>query len=201
MDFLALGARGSDRFLDLTGARFLAAEDHPDWVARYLEANRRAFPPPLTLPGWVLADLYLMPAAIGMLVEGEEIVAAHVSVPTLESGVVFGVSLFSRRPGQGLAERVKRLTLAALQARAQRGVTQFDNPAVATHARIGPMRIEGPAPAVHDAPGSFVYRIDLVTRPALGPVRTMPSQELLARVGDGEAWWLVGRGMQVAGPR
>lgn len=181
LHFCALGSAANRASLDLcplgVPAEFLDAADHPEVVQRYLEANRRAFPPPLELPGWVLVDLYLMPGAIGLLLDGDEIVAAYVAAPTVQQGTVVGVSLFSHRPGLGLGVRVKRLTLAMLRAEVQRGITQWASPSMRTHTRIGPMRVEGPAPRVHGADGSFVYRIELSAPRPEGEPRPVPRAE------------------------
>ena len=69
--FRALGAGGNAPALDLAPygqpATYLDAAAEPGWVERYHAANRARFPGALALPGWVLVDLYLMPAAIGLL--------------------------------------------------------------------------------------------------------------------------------------
>lgn len=165
MRFVAVGAAENRAALDLcplgVDAEFVDAAVRPDLVERYLSANQRAFAPPLSLPGWVLVDLYLMPGAVGMILEGDDIVAAYVAVPTVLPGQVMGVSLFCHRPGMRLGETVKRLTLAMLRATSQVGITQWNNPAIATHCRIGPMRVLGPAPEIHGAKRSFRYRIEL----------------------------------------
>ena len=179
--FCALGAAANRASLDLfplgVPATFLDAAEHPELVARYLDANRRAFPPPLELAGWVLVDLFLMPGAIGLLLDGDEIVAAYVAAPTVQPGTVVGVSLFSHQPGLGLGLRVKRLTLAMLRAEVQRGITQWSSPSLRTHTRVGPMRVEGPAPAVHGAAGTFVYRIELGAAPPAGEARRIARQD------------------------
>lgn len=179
--FCALGAAANRVALDLcplgVPAVFLDAAAHPDLVARYLDANRRAFPPPLELPGWVLVDCYLMPGAIGLLLDGDEIVAAYVAAPTVVPGTVVGVSLFCHRPGHGLGLRVKQLTLAMLRAEVQRGITQWSSPSLRTHTRVGPMRVEGPAPAAHGAAGTFVYRIELGAPPPEGETRRIARQD------------------------
>lgn len=163
--FCALGSAANRASLNLcplgVPGTFLDAAEHPELVARYLDANRRAFPPPLELPGWVLVDLFLMPGAIGLLLDGDDVVAAYVAAPTVQAGVVVGVSLFSHRPGLGLGLLVKRLTLAMLRAEVQRGITQWSSPSLRTHTRVGPMRVEGAAPAIHGAQDTFVYRISL----------------------------------------
>ncbi len=67
----ALGARANRDALDLApfghAVEYLDAAEHPAWVSRYHAANKARFPGFLALPGWVLVDLYLMPAAIGLL--------------------------------------------------------------------------------------------------------------------------------------
>ncbi len=180
--FLALGAGANAGALDLepfgVRAEFLDAGEQGPWVDCYLEANRRAFGGPLSLPGWVLVDCFLWPGAIGVLAgragpgadrappspgpEGERLVAAYVALPSVEPGVVVGCSLFSFAPGGGVARLVKALTLKMLRARAQRGIAQWGNASLRVHARMGPLRLEGPVPAAHGRAGdSFAYRVEL----------------------------------------
>src|SRR5258708_2459303 len=67
----ALGARDNAAVLDLAPfgrpGESLDAATTAAWVERYHAANRARFPEPLALPGWVLVDFYLLPAAIGVL--------------------------------------------------------------------------------------------------------------------------------------
>ena len=67
----ALGAKENARSMDLSPfgvpMHYYAAERHPQLVERYRDANALAFPGDLTLPGWVLSDLYLLPSAVGLL--------------------------------------------------------------------------------------------------------------------------------------
>ncbi len=172
LSFVMMGYRENAASLDLcpygATARFLDAGVEHGWVARYLAANQARFTGPLSLPGWVLADLYLMPAAIGMLVDGDEIVAAYYAAPSIESGVVVGVSLIALREGLGAGAMVKALTLKALKARAQRGVTQWGSKSLRVHTRFGRLRVKGPAPSAHGlAAESFVYEVDLRDEDAL----------------------------------
>ncbi len=197
--FVALAPAENRARLDLCPlgipAEFLDAAAYPAVVERYLTANRRAFPPPLELPGWVLVDLFLMPGAIGMIMDAEDIVAAYVAVPTVHPGEVMGVSLFCHRPGRRLGETVKRLTLAMLGARAQVGITQWGKAAIATHSRIGAMRVLGPAPQAHGAGGSFRYRIDLAGGAPRGEsaVLALAEGETVAREAMlGGVIWVVG---------
>ncbi|HEU4538743.1 MAG TPA: hypothetical protein VFS00_31705, partial [Polyangiaceae bacterium] len=169
----ALGARDNAAALDLepfgVRAEFIDAAASGGWVGRYLEANQRAFGGPLALPGWVLVDCYLMPGALGLLVgpgdgpgADERVVAAYAALPSVEPGVFVGCSLFSTEPGGGVARLVKALTLKMLRARAQRGVTQWDNGSLRVHTRMGPLRLEGPVPEAHGrADMSFAYRVEL----------------------------------------
>lgn len=146
-----------------------AAEDHPALLARYHAANARAFPPELALPGWVLGDLYVLPSAIGLLLDPDDaIAAAYVAVPSLEASTFVGVSLLSQLPGRGAGAWIKALTLRAIRARRLRGVVQWTSPSLRTHTRLGPLRIVGPAPASHErAHESFVYEIDVADEGAL----------------------------------
>lgn len=179
---LALGSRPNAGALDLepfgVRAEFLDAAAEGAWVAAYLEANGRAFGGPLGLPGWVLVDCFLWPGAIGLLVgpggpeagrappapgaPGEQLVAAYVALPSVESGVFVGCSLFSFVPGGGVGRLIKALTLKMLGARALRGIAQWDNGSLRVHTRMGPLRLEGRVPAAHGrGQDSFGYRVEL----------------------------------------
>jgi hypothetical protein len=178
--FRALGARGNREALDLCPfghpIDFLDAAAHPEWVRRYHAANQARFPGLLALPGWVLVDLYLMPAAIGLITcparfcnvrpeglgdDDEAVAAAYYAAPSVVPGTVVGVSLISLREQGGGAALVKALTLAMLRARRQRGIAQWDNRSVRVHTRLGPLRVEGPVPGAHERSSeSFVYSID-----------------------------------------
>ena len=165
--FALLGHSTNRAHLDLlplgVTARFLSAADHPELVARYHAANAAKFGGSLALPGWVLVDLYLMPGAIAMVLdEGNNIVAAWCGVPTVVPGVVMGVSLFSLQERIGAAYVAKRLGLASLSAKFQRGITQWDNRSLGTHTRLGPLRVVGPAPEAHGQSGrSLVYEVEI----------------------------------------
>ncbi len=177
---LDLGAGG---IVDVT---FTDAARAPDLVARYHALNRARFGGPLALPGWVLADLYLMPAAITLLVRDGDIVAAYYAAPTLVPGEVVGVSLLSAREGEGLGTAAKALGLAVLRARVARGVTQWGSRALAVHARFGDLRVEGPAPAVHGlAESTFCYRCVLGDQLDT-PARECDMDEARRRAGAGE---------------
>jgi hypothetical protein len=201
----ALGARENRVALDLAPfghpVDFLDAAEHPRWVERYHAANRARFPGPLALPGWVLVDLYLMPAAIGLITcparfcdvrpdlpdpsdDEETVAAAYYAAPSVVPGTVVGVSLISLREGIGAPGIVKALTLAMLRARRQRGIAQWQNRSLRVHTRLGPLRLEGPVPGAHGVAGeSFVYVVDLgdpaaveaaLRRPASAPDPTPP---------------------------
>jgi hypothetical protein len=184
---LSLGALGpgeSEPALDLTPfghpARYFAAERHAHLVERYQAANRFAFGSDLVLPGWVLADVYLMPGAIGLLLsparalpaetrarldlhpDDEAIAAAYVAVPSVTPGLFIGISLLSLIPGIQAGAWVKALTLKMLGATRLRGIAQWANPSVRAHTRMGPLRLIGPVPGVHELQArSFVYESDL----------------------------------------
>ena len=188
-------------------ARFVSAAEAPELVTQYLSANQAKFGGPLALPGWVLVDLYLLPGCVTLLVDeatpDDPIVSAWCGVPTVTPGTVMGVSLLSRREGRGAAWAVKRLGLAVLRARVQRGLTQWDNRSLRAHARLGALRILGPAPAVHGAAErSFVYEIDLEVPPTLDSVQTFPpsaGRRLAARALAGERLYVVAPGLDDAG--
>jgi len=194
--FRALGARQNRDALDLDpyghAVDFLDAAAHPAWVARYHAANLARFPGPLTLPGWVLVDFYLMPAAIGLLTcparlldvrpavtgladDDEGIAAAYYAAPSVTPGTVVGVSLISLREGLGGAAILKALTLEMLRARTQRGVAQWNNRSLRVHTRLGALRLEGPVPSAHArAAESFVYTVDLTDQARLAEAMTRP---------------------------
>lgn len=179
--FRALGARDNAVALDLApfgqAASYLDAAAHPAWVERYYAANRARFGGPVTLPGWVLVDLYLLPAAIGLLTcpahlcdvrpcgladDDEAVAAAYYAAPSVVPGTVVGVSLFSVREGIGAATIIKALTLKMLRASTQQGIAQWDNPSLRVHTRMGALRLLGPVPSAHGkAEESFLYAVDL----------------------------------------
>ncbi|MFO0984528.1 MAG: hypothetical protein U1E76_22855 [Planctomycetota bacterium] len=184
LTFRALGSRANRDALDLAPfghtVDYLDAEDHAGWIHQYHRANQLAFPGPLALPGWVLVDCYLLPAAIGLLTgparllddrsqralelapDAHAIGAAYYAVPCIKERVVLGCSLFSFLSGSGAAAIVKALTLRMLKARVQRGVAQWTSPSLRVHTRMGPLCLEGPPPPTHGkAAESFVYSVDL----------------------------------------
>ena len=203
--FAALGSAPARPHLDLEplgiAAEFLDAAAEPAWVERYLAVNQACFSGPLTLPGWVLADLYLLPSAIGLVLDGEGITAAYYAAPALEAGTVVGVSLLSTRPGLGVGYTVKALTLAMYRARIQRGVTQWHSRALGIHTRFGTLEVEGPAPSVHGmAEDSFIYRVVFnQTAQELGKPVDIPTAK--ARVAAGERVRIVAPGLTRAGDR
>ncbi len=179
--FRALGARDNAAALDLAPfgqrASYLDAAAEPAWVERYHAANRARFPEPLALPGWVLVDFYLLPAAIGLLTcparlcdvrpeglgdDDEAVAAAYYAAPSIVPGTVVGVSLISLREGIGAAGIIKALTLKMLRATTQQGIAQWDNPSLRVHTRMGALRLLGPVPSAHGkAASSFLYAVDL----------------------------------------
>ena len=179
--FRALGARDNAAALDLAPfgrrAEYLDAAAEPSWVERYHAANRLRFPEPLALPGWVLVDFYLLPAAIGVLTcparlcdvrpaglgdDDEAVAAAYFAAPSIVAGTVVGVSLISLREGIGAAAIIKALTLKMLRATTQQGIAQWDNASLRVHTRMGALRLLGPVPSAHGkAASSFLYAVDL----------------------------------------
>ncbi len=160
---VALGCAEVRAGLDLApfGQRvaFEDAAHASELVARYHAVNLARFGGPVALPGWVLADLYLMPAAITLLLEDDAILAAYYAAPTVIPGEVVGVSLLATVEGTGAGTAAKALGLGVLRAKVARGITQWTSRAVRVHARFGDLRVEGPAPAVHGlAAQSFRYR-------------------------------------------
>ena len=181
-------------------AETYAAAAAPDLVARYHAANAAAFGGPLALPGWVLVDLYLLPSVVTLILDDhDEVVAAWCGVPTVRPGVVMGVSLFSTRPGLGAAGVVKACGVAMHRAHTQRGITQWDNPALRAHCRLGPLRVVGPAPRAHgEADRSFVYECAIGAR-AAAPEWWIPAAEgprVALEAAAGAARWVVAPGLQ-----
>ena len=135
------------------------------------------------MPLWVLLDCGVLPSAVvgfASPFEGlPQALRAKLSLPadyphelvplteycaslTVEPGGVCGFSLQSQLEGAGLATRTKALAMWVYGATFQTGVTQFDNPAIRVHARLGPLRIQIHRPTVHTHPDkSFVYRVEL----------------------------------------
>ena len=180
----ALGAADNEKSLDLTPfgvkATFHAAEKRPDLVEKYRAANALAFPGELTLPGWVLSDLYLLPGALGLLTcrasvldvptrkrlglgpDDEAICAGYLAAPTITHRAFIGVSLLSLVPKILAGAWVKTLTLRMLGAKRLRGVAQWQNPSVRVHTRMVPLRIVSAVPGTHEFRAkSFVYESDL----------------------------------------
>jgi hypothetical protein len=157
----------------------LPVEEHPRLVEQYLLTNQVAFGQ-LGLPRWVLSDLYLLPAAIGVFLcearfvredlrlalrvpGGREVIgAAYVGVPTIHPGVFVGVSLLSFLEDRHCAAWAKSLTVKMLGAKQVRGVAQWDSPSLRVHTRLGPLRLIGRPPGGHElAEKTFVYETDL----------------------------------------
>lgn len=180
----ALGSAANREHLDLmpagVPAKFFAAEEHPSLVERYRDANALAFPGDLTLPGWVLSDLYLLPGAIGLLVcpgrflevptrkrlnlhpDDVAIAAAYYAAPTVVPRTFIGVSLLSLVPKILAGAWVKALSLKMMRAERLRGVAQWASPAVRVHTRMGPLRVVSSVPGTHEFRAkSFVYESDL----------------------------------------
>ncbi len=180
----ALGAGHNRRALDLepfgVPVHYYEAERHPVLVERYRDANALAFPGELTLPGWVLSDLYLLPGAIGLLTcpgsfidvptrkrlglsaDDEAVAAAYYGAPSVEPGTFIGVSLLSLVPKILAGAWVKSLTLRMLRAQRLRGVAQWQSPSIRVHTRMGPLRVVSSVPGTHEfRRRSFVYESDL----------------------------------------
>jgi len=205
--FRALGARDNAGALDLApfgqAASYLDAAAHPAWVARYLAANRARFSGPVALPGWVLVDLYLLPAAIGLLTcptrlcdvrpeglddDDEAVAAAYYAAPSIVPGTVVGVSLISLRGGIGAAAIIKALTLKMLRATSQQGIAQWDNPSLRVHTRMGSLRLLGPVPSAHGkAEESFLYAVDLADEARWREAMVRP-RTISTDVPEGAAW-------------
>jgi hypothetical protein len=159
-------------------------DDNAEFCRLLNHSNQLAFggPNSMGMPLWVMLDCAILPAAmVGFMVtaddapdqlwdlleieedyEGWVPISEYCASISVEPGCVSGFSLHSHIASMGIATRTKALALAVLDAKAQVGVTQFDNPAIRVHARFGPMEILLHRPAVHThSMDSFVYRLNL----------------------------------------
>jgi hypothetical protein len=234
LSMAALGAAQNATELNLCPAgvpvEYLPAEEHNSLARQYLELNQLAFGK-LGLPNWVLSDLYLQPGAIGLLrcparmlsepsrqrlsLPDEErvIAAAYYAAPTLHRGQFIGVSLLSFLPGVQAGAWVKALTLKMLGARRMRGIAQWNNLSLRVHTRLGPLRLVGHVPGVHDyVERSFLYEMDLTDetrevaamerRLSWQPTRRVSATDsaalgsLLRRAEAGEPLYLVPPGLE-----
>ncbi|MCC6556889.1 MAG: hypothetical protein IT372_28375 [Polyangiaceae bacterium] len=99
--------------------------------------------------------------------EGLVPLSMYIAMPTVEPGVWVGHNLSSLRaklPGEGLeglGGLTKAVALAALRARAQIGVTQWDSAALRIHTRMGPLALLSAWTPGHLTPHSLTYRIEL----------------------------------------
>lgn len=149
-----------------------------------LAGNARAFGD-IGMPAWVQLDCATLPTAmIGFARRAADLdpavvddlcaraglagvaqdqlvpVAEYTALCTPVGGDVVGFSLFSLVPGLGL--RAKALALLVMGARHQTGITQIDNIAVKTHARLGPLEIVRLSVQVHSRPTTtLVYRLSV----------------------------------------
>jgi hypothetical protein len=203
----AIGARDNAGVLDLAPfeqpVEYLDAAANAAWVERYHAANRARFPEPLALPGWVLVDFYLLPAAIGLLTcparlcdtrpeglgdDDETVAAAYYAAPSIVPGTVVGVSLISLREGIGAAAIIKALTLKMLRATTQQGIAQWDNASLRVHTRMGALRLLGPVPGAHGkAETSFLYAVDLADENRWQESMTR-SRKASSEAPEGAAW-------------
>ena len=208
----ALGARENAASMDLAPfgvpLHYYPAEEFPNLVERYRDANALAFPGDLALPGWVLSDLYLLPNAIGLLTcpghfidvptrkrlnlhpDDLGIAAAYFCSPSIRPGAFIGVSLLSLVPRIVAGAWVKALTLRMVRATELRGVAQWRSPAVRVHTRMGPLRVVSGVPGTHEFRArSFVYESDLSdpetwTRAMARKAATAPSEKIPATDSD-----------------
>ncbi len=183
LTFAALGAAQNASALDLRpfgiSCQFLPAEKNGHIAAQFLAASELMLGK-LAPPRWVLTDLYLLPAAVGLwrgpahLLEADDrrrlkaqgdepvVLAAYVATPTLVPSRFADVSLWSFLPGPEIGAWLKTLTLRMLGAARLRGVAQWSDPSIGVHTRLGPLQLVGRAPEGHAlAAQSFVYECDL----------------------------------------
>ena len=90
LEMVALGSEVHRAQLDLLPlgipVQFRSAESSPELVQAYHALNHQAFAAPLYLPGWVLADLFLLPGAVGLLVGAQDGLDTRWSLPRLADG-------------------------------------------------------------------------------------------------------------------
>lgn len=147
-----------------------------------LAGNARAFSE-IGMPAWVQLDCATLPTAmIGFARRATDVddalvadlaaraglhavaptqlvpLAEYTALCTPVSGDVVGFSLFSMVPGLGL--RAKALALLVMGAQQQTGMTQIDNVALRTHARLGPLEVVRLGVEVHSRPRTtLIYRL------------------------------------------
>ena len=202
---LTFGRNGSRLNLDLdlgddTEIEVLRVEDedNAEFCQMLNLSNQAAFggPHSMGMPLWVMLDCAIMPCGMaGFMIDSNDVpdalwrdweldddydgwvpVSEYSAALTVEPGCVSGFSLHARVNGQGIATRTKALALALLDAKAQIGVTQFDNPAIRVHAKFGPMELLVHRPAIHThAENSFIYRLQL---PELQTLERMAREEV-----------------------
>ncbi len=144
--------------------------------------NQHAFGGPgLGMPPWVQLDCCVLPSAfLGFARLAAELpdtlravldpaaadgdllpVSESIVVPTVDPATWMSFSLATAWPGEGLALASKALSLAAWGVRRALGVAQYDNRALRTHTRFGPLRLIDPQVSYHSrADRSFLYAID-----------------------------------------
>jgi hypothetical protein len=173
------------------------------------------------MPAWVQLDLGALPSAfIGWALPADQLplhlaqqlgaadgdlvpVAETLAVPTLVPGRVMSCSMASLLPGRHLGLAAKLLGLAALGATEALGVTQYDNPALRSHTRLGDLEIVQPHLPFHSRPDvSFLYRLRVT--PALlaaadrGDAPSTAPAERLAPADAGG--WIASRGGNIVAP-
>jgi len=150
----------------------------------------------LGMPRWVMLDCCMLPSVIvgyeaprdalpRELADGFDPngtcewigVSEYIALPSIASGTVVGVSLFSLVRGRRLGRRSKAFGLALMGATEQIGVAQWSNPAMRLHLSFGPLRLLSTPTPVHSRPNeTFVYQL------------RVPGAELLRRmVTDGSS--------------
>jgi hypothetical protein len=136
------------------------------------------------MPMWVQLDCAALPSAfIGFAAaasqlpdalaraldaHGDELVpvAEALCVPSATPATWVSVSLAAVLPGLGLGLASKLLGLTACRVERALGVTQYDNIALRTHTRLGPLVIVEPQAPFHTrAESTFLYELQ---RPAAG---------------------------------
>jgi hypothetical protein len=93
--------------------------------------------------------------------------AMYIAVPAFEPGTWVGHNLASlaARVGdgelRGLGAHTKAVALRVLRARTQLGVTQWGNPALRLHARLGPLELLSAWTPAHSDPATLTYRVSV----------------------------------------
>ena len=158
------------------------------------------------MPLWVMLDCAILPSAmVGFYVHSDDLndeqrrrlhaldyegpvpVSEYSASPSIEPNTVCGFSLQSQMPGLNLGVRTKALALAVFGAKQQIGVTQFTNPAIRVHTKLGNLELTMHKPIVHThSDNSFVYALNVPDHSALIDIATGQQTQVSAPVPNGD---------------